>query len=127
MYFVDNGIDGVFRADLSGSNLTNLGVEDLVAPIQITLDKDGGKIYWTDIGPPPVVRRANLDGSDAETILSTANYAALSLPLGIKIDVSGHHLYFVDDLAIRRSMLDGSEVETLLSNRGDPVGLALLY
>jgi hypothetical protein len=127
MYFVDNGLDALFRADLSGSNLTDLGVDDLVAPIQVALDKVGGKIYWTDIGPPPVVRRANLDGSDAETILSTANFAALSLPLGIKLDISGPHLYFVDDLAIRRSAFDGSEVETLLSNRDDPVGLALMY
>lgn len=127
MYFVDNGVDAVFRANLDGSALTNLGVNGLVAPIQIALDKDGGKIYWTDIGPPPLVRRANLDGTNAETVLSTSNYAPLSLPLGIEFDASGRHLYFVDELALRRCDLDGSGVVTLLEDRGNPVGLALAY
>lgn len=127
LYFVDNGVNAVFRANLDGSALTNLNVPDVDLPIQISLDLDGGKLYWSEIGDVKRIRRANLDGSGPEVIVSAATFSNFSQPLGLKVDVVAHALYFVDGDSIRRSNLDGSGVVTVLSDLDGPVGLALFY
>lgn len=127
MYLVDNGVNAVFRANLDGSALTNLNVPDVDLPIQISLDLDGGKLYWSEIGDVKRIRRANLDGSEPEVIVSASTFSNFSQPLGLKVDVVAHALYFVDGDSIRRSNLDGSGVVTVLSDLDGPVGLALFY
>ena len=36
----------------------------------LAVDPDGGKIYWTD-SDAPAIRRADLDGSDVEELLTS--------------------------------------------------------
>jgi DNA-binding beta-propeller fold protein YncE len=127
IYLVDNGVNAVFRANLDGSALTNLNVPDVDLPIQISLDLTAGKFYWSEIGDVKRIRRANLDGSAAEVIVSRATFTNFSQPLGLKVDARAHALYFIDGSAIRRSNLDGSGVTTVLSDLDGPVGLALAY
>jgi low density lipoprotein receptor-related protein 5/6 len=127
IYLVDNGVNAVFRANLDGSALTNLNVPDVDLPIQISLDLSAGKFYWSEIGAVKRIRRANLDGSAAEVIVSRATFSNFSQALGIKVDALAHALYFIDGNAIRRSNLDGSGVTTVLSDLDGPVGLALAY
>ena len=127
LYLVDNGVNALFRANLDGSALTDLNVPDVDLPIQLSLDLGGGKLYWSEIGDVKRIRRANLDGSSPEVIVSAATFSNFTQPLGLKVDAAANALYFVDGSYIRRSKLDGSAVVTLLSGLDGPVGLALAY
>ena len=79
------------------------------------------KIYWTTAGK---IQRANLDGSNIETLLTTG----LEYPEGIALDVAGDKMYWTDSgtRSIQRANLDGSNIETLLTTGlEDPRGIAL--
>ena len=79
------------------------------------------KIYWID-SYLDQIKRANLDGSDVELIVSLGN----AYPQGIDIDQEHGKIYWIDsDLdEIRRANLDGSDIELIdtLGN-ADPQGI----
>ena len=59
------------RADLDGRNCRVIVPQGVThTPKQIHLDKDGGKLYWCDREGMRVMR-ANLDGSQVETLVET--------------------------------------------------------
>lgn len=69
LYWTDFALNEIGRADLDGSNRESPGpIHDLLErPIGIALDVNAGKVYWTlESG---TVQRANLDGSNIETVL----------------------------------------------------------
>src|SRR5229473_3974650 len=76
IYWTNMGIpnldDGsIERADLDGKNRRVIVTQGVThTPKQIHLDKDGGKLYWCDREGMRVMR-ANLDGSQAETLVET--------------------------------------------------------
>ncbi len=80
------------------------------------------EIYWTDTGTHQV-QRANLDGSNIQTILQSQILG----PASIALDRKGGKIYWADqDLgAIKRANLNGSQVETLVQNLREPQGIAL--
>lgn len=83
---------------------------------------DAGKIYWCDrnVGK---VQRANLDGSELETLIEV-NSTNLR---GIAVDIPDGKLYFADNAAdtISRANLDGSGVTVLVTDRGFPADVDL--
>ena len=129
MYWIDagtNNIDNgkVWRANLDGSSPEALVTTGLVNPQSIALDTAAGKMYWTDSGtgaPNPLendkIQRANLDGSNVETLLTFQNQ--LRVPRGIALDVAGGKMYWTDIVRdrIRRANLDGTEAEDLVLTR----------
>ncbi len=82
-----------------------------------------GSIYWTEVLFGNAIRRANLDGTNQQTLLT-----GLNAPAGIALDVAGGKMYWADfsSGALRRANLDGTDQQTLVSglNPG-PNGLAL--
>ena len=118
------------RANLDGSNIETLfitknNISDLA------LDVDGGKIYWIDdiywtddvddnfgggSDRGDKIRRANLDGSNIETLVLVEN--AIS---DIILDSTGGKIYWADYNSvfeggkIQRANLDGSNTETLVT------------
>ena len=116
------------RSNLDGSNLESLLTTDIVAelkinPRRIALDRFG-KIYWTDWREDTdevTVRRANVDGSDVETLLTGVHAQDFAL------DVYEDKIYWTDPRAgtIHRADLDGANVETLLTGLEDPGYIAL--
>ena len=60
----------IVRADLDGSNREELVAEGLYIPVGIALDLDNQKMYWADLAQN-MIRRANLDGTDVEDVIST--------------------------------------------------------
>ena len=59
------------RADLDGTNRTVIVLQGIThTPKQIHLDKEGGKLYWCDREGMRVMR-ANLDGSQVETLIES--------------------------------------------------------
>ena len=116
------------RADLDGGNveaILSCSVACGFGPLAI--DPIGGKIYFNVVGGPQEIARANLDGSDQETVLPSPGIGSLA------VDPVAAKMYWADDQGpgdrIRRAGLDGSGAETLLegllSVRGlsvDPAG-----
>jgi len=79
-------------------------------------------MYWTDSGND-TIKRANLDGSGVQALVSTG----LNHANGIALDVAGGKMYWADgaDGVIERANLDGSGVETLVTGQGGANGIAL--
>jgi len=129
LYFVDDSLDAVFSASLDGSNLTNLNIAGVDAPIDISFDPLEGKLYWSELGAPGArIRRANLDGSGVEDIVTTTSAPGFSTPHGLEVDVDGRVLYFVDggvNGSILRANLDGSAPVPVLLGLNEPTGLTL--
>ena len=71
----------------------------------------GDKMYWSDRGSN-TIKRANLDGTDIETLISGVGQAR-----GVAVDWVHHRLYWADNGndKIQRSMLDGSQVEDIVT------------
>lgn len=107
------------RSDLDGTNIEELVTipTALTNPFGLALDLDFGKIYWAE-RENGKIRRANLDGSNPEDILT-----GLKSPLNIALDIPDGRIYWTqDELApldpepgVYRSYLDGTGVEQLLA------------
>ena len=127
MYWMDGYYNGpVSRAKLDGTDAQVIATTTGIAN-GIALDLQAGKVYWTEYGNgnTDFVRRANLDGSSLQTLLTEGN--GLQTPQGIVVDSAGGKFYFADlhAAAIKRANLDGSGLETIISGLGYPRGVAL--
>jgi len=104
LYWTNMGIpsanDGsVERSDLDGSNVTNIIPPGAThTPKQLQLDKNNGKLYWSDREGMRVMR-ANLDGSRIETLVETGRgdedrRDARNWCVGIALDIDGGKIYW---------------------------------
>lgn len=116
--------DKIQRANLSENAPQDL-VSGLDGPEGIALDATNHKIYWTVPGYPPMIQKANFDGSERETL---ALFRPPSVPTRIALEASSGKLYWSDAglRAIRRANLDGSDLEDIVMlSSGCPAGIAL--
>jgi hypothetical protein len=138
MYWADFSGGNIGRAKLDGSEVTVLitgaanpraNPEDeaqfanatansiagaaLAGPFEVTLDLENDQIYWTELNGNRIAR-ANLDGTNIETVLSSPN---TNNPRGIRLDVANNKIYYLDAGTdrIRRANFDGTNLETLLT------------
>ena len=140
--FTSAGAVKVINAD--GLNETVLASgSNIIEPDGIEVDRAGGKMYWTDMGPGGAadksvaindgrIMRADLDGQNVETLVPTG---ITTTPKQLALDVDGGKVYWCDrgdvgdknvNPKVMRANLDGSSVETLVStNLMSPVGIAL--
>lgn len=88
------------RADLDGTNRKTIVPPGATfTPKQLKLDKEGGKIYWSDREGMRVMR-ANFDGSEIETLVDTSQGEtrpgrdATKWCVGIAVDHSGGKFYW---------------------------------
>lgn len=113
---------GISRASLDGS-----GTEFLLSPANdpegIALDLDAGKMYWSESWPVPRIQRANLDGSDQETLIETGDLG----PAGLALDVSAGYMYWTNpwEGGVYRANLDGTNASQLIETGISPIGIAL--
>ena len=127
IYWTDRSTHKIQRANLDGSNIEDLVIGNyLFHPSGLTLDIDGGKMYWTN---GRKIQRANLNGSYIEPLMITGNSTSTSGPA---LDVTGGKMYWTDNSGhvsfegkIRRANLDGSNIETLIITGGQAYDLAL--
>jgi sugar lactone lactonase YvrE len=120
----------IVRADLDGTNIEIIVPRGITTtPKQLALDVEGNKVYWSDRGDVanevvnPKIMRANLDGSDVETLVSDD----LISPVGMVLDTANGKMYFTDRFAnnIKRANLDGSDVEIVVKDTEYPVDLLI--
>jgi hypothetical protein len=124
----------IMRADANGANKYAV-VErgGTFTPKQLKIDEAGGKLYWAD-REGMAIMRANLDGSEIETIVRTGNPVADKGKqelwcVGVALDVARGHVYWTQkggDNAgagmIRRASIKIPEGQTA-ANRRDIVTL----
>src|SRR5437660_702669 len=136
IYWTNMGVpsknDGsIERADLDGKNrVTIIGEGETFTPKQLHLDKKSGKLYWCDREGMRVMR-ANVDGSNIETLTDTSNGDArpgtdlTKWCVGITVDPDRRQIYWTqkgpDDAGqgrIFRAKIDIPKGETA-ANRTD--------
>ncbi|NNJ12811.1 DUF11 domain-containing protein [Chloroflexales bacterium ZM16-3] len=76
----------------------------------IAIDSQRQQMYWVEA---TTIRRANLDGTGIETIIS-----GLSAPRRIAVAEAAGKVYWSEPGAIKRANLDGSGVEILVAGTG---------
>lgn len=135
------------RTDLNGMHRTAIvPIGRTFRPKQMILDKKHGKIYWSDREGMRVMR-ANLDGSDIETLIQTGrpdgNHGdARNYCVGIALDLARGQIYWTQrgndtdqsaDGSIRRANIeipkgetaaDRKDIEVLFDGLPEPVDLA---
>jgi DNA-binding beta-propeller fold protein YncE len=90
----------IFRSELDGRNMTTIvSPGDTFTPKQLQIEKTSGKLYWCDREGMRVMR-ANLDGSNVETLVDTSEGDPRPGPdqtkwcVGIAVDVEGGKFYW---------------------------------
>lgn len=80
------------RSLLDGTKREIIIIKDLFQPTGIAVDELGGKIYWSDDqdGIYYNIKRANLDGSNCETIIHGTHHEPFYLT------VNSLHIYWSD-------------------------------
>jgi hypothetical protein len=151
IYWTNMGVpnldDGsIERADLDGKNRRVIVPQGIThSPKQIHLDKEGGKLYWSDREGMRVMR-ANLDGSHVETLVETGRgdkdrSDQTRWCVGITIDPKFRKIYWTQkgpDNAglgsLRRANIDipkgespanRSDIEVLFDQLPEPIDLEL--
>jgi len=116
VYFSDKDANRIYRV-VPGqpAELLLNNANGLADPRGVALDIAAGKMYWAENGSRRI-RRANLDGSGAEDLITTG----LLGPSDIELDLEHGHLYWADRdrNEIARSNLDGSGVTVVRSGAG---------
>ena len=117
-----SGIRKNFRANLDGTSIEDLLIPDLIAPLRITVDTIGNRIYWTDNGANKI-QCSEYDGTNVNNIIEVG----LISPKGIALDEHEGKLYWGDfgTHRIQRCDLDGSNIETVIENVGKPSGVVI--
>lgn len=137
----------IFRSDLDGKNIvTIISPGDTFTPKQLQLEKQSGKLYWSDREGMRVMR-ANLDGSNIETLVDTSQgdqrpgVDEQKWCVGIAVDAEGGKLYWTQkgadnagqgrifraniELPQGQSPKDRSDIELLYENLPEPIDLDL--
>jgi len=90
----------ILRSDLDGGNLTTIVPPgNTFTPKQLQIEKKSGKLYWSDREGMRVMR-ANLDGSNIETLIDTSagdprpGPDATKWCVGIAVDVESGKFYW---------------------------------
>jgi hypothetical protein len=119
------------RADFDGRNRTTIvGRGATFTPKQVQLERKSGRLYWCDREGMRLMR-ANLDGSNIETLVDTSQGDPRPGPdatkwcVGVAIDVDGDKVYWTqkgpDNAGQGRIFRAGIEIPTgqTASNRAD--------
>ncbi len=121
IYWTDDGIGNIQRANLDGTGVQTL-VTGLSNPRGLDLNISSSKMYWTAYDRGGKIQRANLDGTGVEDLVT-----GLSSVEALVLDTVTGKIYWTDRGRdkIQRANLDGSAVDDFVTGIPEPVGLAL--
>jgi DNA-binding beta-propeller fold protein YncE len=137
----------IFRSDLDGKNIvTIVPPGGAFTPKQLQLEKESGKLYWSDREGMRVMR-SNLDGSNIETLVDTSEgdprpgADSRKWCVGIAVDAEGGKVYWTQkgddnagqgrifraniELPQGQSPADRDDIELLYENLPEPIDLDL--
>jgi 3-hydroxyacyl-CoA dehydrogenase len=137
----------LLRSDLDGSHMTTIVAPGgTFTPKQLQLDQKNGRLYWSDREGMRVMR-ANLDGSQVETLVDTSQGDPRPGPdakkwcVGIAVDVDGGKIYWTQkggdnagegricraniDIPRGQNAANRQDIELLYSDLPEPIDLDL--
>jgi DNA-binding beta-propeller fold protein YncE len=137
----------IFRSDLDGKNMTTIVAPGgTFTPKQLQIEKESGKLYWCDREGMRVMR-ANLDGSNIETLVDSSGGDPRPGPdarkwcVGIAVDAAGGKFYWTQkgddnagqgrifraniELPRGASPANRQDIELLYDNLPEPIDLDL--
>ena len=123
LYWTDLTNDKISRSNLDGSSIVDL-VTNVIDPSGLSLDLGAGKMYWTTIDPfGGTVQRANLDGTNVETLLTGLVGGAWAIEVN---PVGAGKMYFAGrvccpDGEVHRANLDGTSPQVIYSDANDNI------
>ncbi|KWV48091.1 3-hydroxyacyl-CoA dehydrogenase [Bradyrhizobium macuxiense] len=151
IFWTNMGIDELDDGSIESANLDGSDRKVIVSqgvtrtPKQVHLDKESGKLYWSDREGMRVMR-ANLDGSQVETVVETGRgdedrRDRTRWCVGITVDPKLRKIYWTQkgppkgglgricranvDIPEGRSAASRSDIEVVFDNLPEPVDLAL--
>ena len=107
-----SNIGKIRRANLNGTAAEDL-VTGLFGPVDIALDLQNRKMYWTD-RTLDKIQRSNLDGTNVEVIVKKDTLTIS--PNCIALDVNSNKIYWGNwrREIIQRANFDGSDIEDII-------------
>jgi DNA-binding beta-propeller fold protein YncE len=137
----------ILRSDLDGKNMTTIVAPGgTFTPKQLQIEKRTGKLYWCDREGMRVMR-ANLDGSNIETLVDTSEGDPRPGPdarkwcVGIAVDAAGGKFYWTQkgddnegqgrifraniELPRGRTPANRQDIQLLYDNLPEPIDLEL--
>lgn len=135
----------IFRSDLDGRNVvTIVPPGGAFTPKQIQIEQKTGKLYWCDREGMRVMR-ANVDGSNIETLVDTSQgdprpgHDARKWCVGIAVDVEGGKFYWTQkgdsksgtgrifrantEIPLHQTPADRQDIELLYDGLPEPIDL----
>ncbi|HMB70751.1 MAG TPA: FlgD immunoglobulin-like domain containing protein, partial [bacterium] len=109
IYWAEEDTHRVLRVSLDGSGVQELANVEATDPRGLTIDPDGGKIYWGDRFSGPGIRGANLDGSDVGVVVPGAGDTSTV----IWSSAGANWVYWFDDPKFYRGLVDTGYIEEL--------------
>jgi len=103
-----------------------LVTNNVIHPVGIALDTEHGKVYWKDLegnlNGTGKIQRANLDGSNVETLLTGIDEAS-----GLAVDAVGGKIYWPElrTKKIQRANLDGTGIQDLVVGLSTPTTISI--
>ncbi len=113
----------IWRVGFDGNGLTRIIPANGGDALAVNLTE--GKIYFSDVPGEGTIKRANLDGSNPETLLNVPEPYGTASSIHLDVDNGKVYLNLYDehtiyrDRAIARMNMDGSEFEILHTMTGD--------
>lgn len=129
LYWTDTAKATIWRSDLDGDNIEDVGYRGGGAPGFLALDGKAQKMYWTDPEAQEIRTASMINASNYSAIFTTATLAP-SRPEGIVVVPHHDLIYWADPVLgkICRSNMNGSDgitdVVVLGMGRNEPYGLA---
>ncbi len=124
IYVTEYGTSSVSRLNVDGSGLTTIVNGNGKGAMGNAIDIKHGKVYWSGGASYDWIKRANLDGSQVETILT-----GLNAPQDIVYDPDNDRIYWTEALinpVIKRANADGSNAEIIVSNPVRPRAILIV-
>jgi hypothetical protein len=122
LFYLDLTGGRVMRAGTDGTNVEAIVTSGNAQPDGVVVDVPNGYVYWTNMGAlqgitqpnDGFIRRANIDGSNATTLIPEGN---THTPKQMKLDATHAQLYWCDreGMRVMRANTDGSNIETLVT------------
>jgi len=125
IYWTDQDTRKIQRAQLDGSSLEDVLVADADLALGIVMDASARQLYWLEQEPRSTLRRASLDGTNAETLVDP-EYPYLAG--GLDLDHVAERVYWAIprwNEPFWRATFDGVDVEALQADAAQPSGISI--
>ncbi|KAK9870319.1 hypothetical protein WA026_006405 [Henosepilachna vigintioctopunctata] len=106
LFWTDAGTQRVEVATIDGENRAILAADDVDKPKAIVVHPGKTLVFWTDWGPNPKIERAEMDGTNRNSIITESIF----WPNGLTLDYTADRIYWADAKhnVIESSLFDGS-------------------